>query len=413
MNLKQIHYSWVMVILAVFAMVAGTIALYSFGIFLIPITTDLGWDRGALSAANSINLLTGGVTGILAGKLTDKYGPRLLVTVTGLTAGIAFFLMSQVSSLWQVYLVWGLLIGISKGCWFIPIISTIPRWFIRKRGIAVGLTVTGIGLGSVIWPSVSQWLISSYGWRQAYVILGIVALIIFIPVAQFMKHSPQRIGLKPYGENETTDTQSLLQRVEGLSVTQAIKTGRFWIFGLTLFCYLFIVQIPIVHLAPYAIDTGISAVMAASVVSIMGAVSIIGKLSIGLVSDRVGAKMSMTIAFILLTLAMIWILFTRELWMFCIFALITGVAFGAEPAVLSLVPAELFGLKYLGTITAVTMLWGTVGAAIGVPLAGTIFDVTGSYRIAFLICVAAGILAVALSLILLHSKGYEDIKSAY
>ena len=402
-----------MVILAVFAMVAGTIATYSFGIFLIPITTDLGWDRGALSAANSINLLTGGVTGILAGKLTDKYGPRLLVTVTGLTAGIAFFLMSQVSSLWQVYLVWGLLIGISKGCWFIPIISTIPKWFIRKRGIAVGLTVAGVGLGSMIWPSVSQWLIYSYGWRQAYVILGIVALIIFIPVAHFMKHSPQRIGLKPYGENETTDTQSLLQRVEGLSVTQAIKTGRFWIFGLALFCYSFIVQITIVHLAPHAIDTGISTVMAASVVSIMGAVSIIGKLSIGLVSDRVGTKMSMTIAFILLTLAMIWILFTRELWMFYIFALIVGVAFGAEPAVFSLVPAELFGLKYLGTITAVTMLWGTVGAAIGVPLAGTIFDITGSYRIAFLICVAAGILAVALSLIILHSKGYEDIKSAY
>jgi len=411
MNLKQIHYSWVMVILAVFAMVAGTIATYSFGIFLIPITTDLGWDRGALSAARSINLLTGGVTGILAGKLTDKYGPRLLVMVTGLTAGIAFFLMSQVGSLWQVYLVWGLLIGVSKGCWFIPIISTIPRWFIRKRGIAVGLTVTGVGLGSVIWPSVSQWLISSYGWRQAYVILGIVALIIFIPVAHFMKHSPQRIGLKPYGENETTDTQSLPQRVEGLSVTQAIKTGRFWIFGLALFCYLFIVQITIVHLAPYALDTGISAVMAASVVSIMGAVSIIGKLSIGLVSDRVGAKMSMTIAFILLTLAMIWTLFTRELWMFYIFALIIGVAFGAEPAALSLVPAELFGLKYLGTITAVTMLWGTVGAATGVPLAGTIFDITGSYHIAFLICIAVGMLAVTLSLILLRSKGYEDIKS--
>jgi len=402
-----------MVILAVFAMVAGTIATYSFGIFLIPITTDLGWDRGALSAANSINLLTGGVTGILAGKLTDKYGPRFLVTVTGLTAGIAFFLMSQVSSLWQVYLVWGLLIGISKGCWFIPIISTIPRWFIRKRGMAVGFTVAGVGLGSVIWPSVSQWLISSYGWRQAYVILGIVALIIFIPVAQFMKHSPQRIGLKPYGENETTDTQSLLQRVEGLSVTQVIKTGRFWIFGLALFCYSFIVQITIVHLAPYAIDTGISTVIAASVVSIMGAVSIIGKLSIGLVSDRVGTKMSMTIAFILLTLAMIWILFTSELWMFYIFTLIIGVAFGAEPVVLSLVPAELFGLKYLGTIAAVTMLWGTVGAAIGVPLAGTIFDITGSYRIAFLICVASGILAVALSLILLCSKSYEDIKSAY
>ena len=115
----------------------------------------------------------------------------------------------------------------------------------------------------------------------------------------------------------------------------------------------------------------------------------------------------------MLTLAMAWLLFTGELWTFYVFAVIAGIAYGGESAVLSLVPADLFGLKYLGAISAVTMLCGTIGASIGMPLAGTIFDVTGSYHVAFLICVATGILAVASSLILLRSKGYEDIKSAY
>ena len=413
MKLKQIHYSWVMVILAVLAMAANAIALYSFGIFLIPITTAFGWERGTLSAANSMTLLVGGVLAILAGRLCDKYGPRPLITASGILAGTGYLLMSQISSLWHVYLVWGLLMGVSLGCCIIPVTSTIPRWFTKRRGLALGLTMVGFGLGTVIWPPLSQLLISSYGWRQAYVILGLIAFIIFIPVAQFMKHSPQRMGLRPYGENANTDIQSLPATMGGLSLKQAIKTGRFWVFGLTQFCFLLIVQIIVVHLAPYAIDTGISAVIAASIVSIMGAVTIIGRLGVGSVSDRIGPRMALTISFAMLTLAMVWLLFTRELWTFYVFAAIAGIAYGGESAVLSLVPADLFGLKHLGTIAAVTMLCGTIGAAIGMPLAGTIFDKTGSYHVAFLTCVAAGMLAAALSLILLRSKGYEDIKSAY
>jgi len=413
MKLKQIHHSWVMVILAVLAMAANAIAIYSFGIFLIPITTAFGWDRGTLSAANSVTMLVSGVLAILAGRLCDKYGPRPLITASGILATIGYLLMSQISSLWHVYLVWGLIMGISFACCTIPVTSTIPRWFTKRRGLALGLTMVGFGLGAMIWPPLSQLLISSYGWRQAFIILGIIAFIIFIPVAQFMKHSPQRMGLRPYGESANTDTKSPSVTMEGLSLKQSIKTGRFWVFGLTQFCFLFIVQTIVVHLAPYAIDTGIVAVIAASIVSIMGTVTIIGRLGIGLVADRVGARTALTISFTMLTLAMIWLLFTRELWTFYVFAVIAGIAYGGESAVLSLVPADLFGLKYLGVISAVTMLCGTIGASIGMPLAGTIFDVTGSYHIAFIICVAVGILAVALSLILLRSKGYEDIKSAY
>ncbi|MFC1896952.1 MFS transporter [Chloroflexota bacterium] len=411
MKLKQIHYSWVMVILAVLAMTANAIVLYSFGIFLIPITTAFGWERGTLSAANSMTLLVSGVLAILAGRLCDKYGPRPLITVSGILAGAGYFLMSQISSLWHVYLIWGLIIGVSFACCTIPVTSTIPRWFTQRRGLALGLTMVGFGLGAMIWPPLSQLLISSYGWRQAYVVLGLISFIILIPVAQFMKHSPQRIGLRPYGENVNTAIPSPSTIVGGLSLKQAIKTSRFWIFGLTQFCFLFIVQIIIAHLAPYATDSGISAVIAASIVSIMGIVTIAGRLGIGTVADRVGPKMALTISFTLLTLAMIWLLFTGELWTFYVFAVIAGIAYGGESAVLSLVPADLFGLKYLGTIAAVNMLCGTIGAAIGMPLAGVIFDVTGSYHIAFLICVAFSILAIVLSVILLRSKSYEDIKS--
>ena len=271
--------------------------------------------------------------------------------------------------------------------------------------MAVGLTVAGIGLGGLISPPLAQWLISSYGWQQAYVILGLISFIIVIPLAQFMKHSPQRIGLRPYGENGTIeDKQTPAPAAEGLSFTQAIKTGRFWIFGLILFCWVFSVEIISVHIVPYAVDIGISAIIAASILSIICGASVIGRFSIGFVSDRIGARRALTACLGTLTIALIWLLFAREIWMLYAFAVISGVAFGGLVPLMSVVPAELFGLSSLGIIFGGVHFFGTIGGAVGAPLAGGIFDVTGSYGLAFLICVIIGALAIILSLILLRAK---------
>ncbi len=405
MNLKHLHYGWVMVVTGVFSLMAYASVIYTFGIFLRPLTMEFNWERGALSGALSMFLLIGGLLGILGGRLSDKYGPRPLVTTTGLTAGIGFLLMSQVSSLWQVYIIWGILMGVAFSCCSVPVISTIPRWFQRKRGIAVGITVTGFGLGGMISPPLAQWLISSYGWQQAYIILGLITFIIIIPLAQFMKHSPQRIGLKPYGENGTIeDKQSPASVAEGLSFTQAIKTGHFWIFGSILFCFLFSEQVIVVHIAPHTVDIGISAIIAASILSIVAGTSVIGRVSMGFISDRIGLRRALVACVVVLTLALIWLLFAQEIWMFYVFAVVFGVADGSIVPLQNLIAAELFGLSSLGIILATLMFCGTTGGAVGALLAGSIFDVTGSYSLAFLICVIMGALAIILSLILLRAK---------
>ncbi len=410
--LKHIHYGWVMVILAMFVSIVYAMAYYTFGIFLRPITIEFGWERGALSAALSMAMLVGGGFGILAGRLSDKYGPRPLVTVSGLLTGIALLLMSQISSLWQVYLIWGLLMGTAFSCCVIPISTTIPRWFTSKRGIAIGLTAVGGGLGGVIWPPVAQWLISSFGWRHAYVALGLIAIVIVVPVAQFMKHSPQRIGLKPYGENETTDRKSPAPVVEGFSFIRAIKTGHFWIFSLISFCFQLSIRLIMIHIAPHAIDIGILAMVAASIPSIIAVFNLTGKLTLGFAADRVGTRPTLTACLSIFILAMIWLLFTKELWMFYVFAVIFGIAYGGEILVYTLVPAELFGLKHLGTIAATARFLGGIGGAAGPPLAGKIFDITGNYRLAFLISLILSALAFILSLILLRSKRSEDMAVA-
>jgi len=412
--MKHLHYSWVMVIMAPVILATHALQFYSFGIFLRPITTEFNWARGALSASLSITMLASGLLSILAGRLSDKYGPRLLVTANGLLTGIAFVLLSQISSLWHVYLIWGLLMSTAGSCAFIPITSTIPRWFTRRRGIAIGITVAGFGLGGVIAPLLAQWLISSYGWRQAYIILGIMVFIIVTPLAQFMKHSPQRTGLKPYGENETVeDEQPVASAAEGLSFTRAIRTGRFWIFGLILACFFFTLQVIIVHIAPHAVDIGISATIAASILSIIAGISIIGRLSIGFISDRLGTRRALVACLATVTLTVIWLIFSREAWMFYLFALPFGIAYGGVVPLQNLIPAELFGLKSLGIMLGSIFFFGTLGGAVGPPLAGYIFDVTGSYNSAFLICIVLCILAISLSLLLLRSKVEEVQYASY
>jgi len=407
MKLEHPHYGWVMVVMAACIMATHALVFYAFGVFLKPLTVEFNWERGALSGAFSIALLLVGPFSILSGRLSDKYGPRILVTISGLSLGVGFLLMSQINSLWQVYLIWGLFMGVGISCSFVPIISTIPRWFTKKRGIAIGIAVAGFGLGGVIVPPLAQWLISAFGWRQAYLILGLITFIVVIPLAQFMKHSPQRVGLKPYGEDETIkDEHSLV--TEGLSITQAIKTSRFWVWGLILFCFFFCIQVTIVHIVPHAVDIGVSPIIAASITSIIAGCSVIGKLSTGFLSDKVGSRLLLIACISLATLALLWLLFAKEIWMLYIFAVIFGIGYGGIVLLQTVISAELFGLGSLGMVLATLMFCGTIGGALGAPLAGSIFDITGSYGLAFLICVIICALAIILSLILLKAKGWRS-----
>lgn len=403
----RLHYGWVMVILSSAAMVAWAPVVYTFGVFLQPLTEEFGWERGALSGAFSFQMLLIGILSIFVGRLTDKYGPRIFVTLGGLLSSIGFLLMSQVDSLWQVYLSWGFFMGIGGGCFYIAIISTIPKWFAKRTGVAVGITVAGMGLGAMISPPLIQWLISVYGWQQPLIILSIAILVIIVPLAQFMRHSPQRMGIRPYGDVRDTigDELPLLSAAEGTSFTQAVKTSRFWFFGLALFFTFFSVHVIIVHIVPYAVDVGIPALAAASLLSVTAGGSVVGRLTIGLIADRVGGRVALSFCVILITLSLLWLLFSRDVWMFYVFSVIFGFGYGGMILLVTIVTAELYGLASLGMMLGIFAFYDTAGGVIGPPLAGSIFDATGSYSLAFLISVMLGVLAIILSLALLKVKG--------
>ncbi len=406
MKLKNVHYAWVTVVICVFILAAVGFTFYPFGVFLKPITIEFGWDRGALSGALSLCIIVGGVLGILSGRLSDRFGPRPIITIGGLLCGVAFLLLSQINALWHVYLILGILLGIGSAFCLIPIMPIIPRWFTKRRGIAMGITMAGMGLGGVITPLLTQWFIDAYGWRWSCIILGLSTLIIIIPLAQFLKHSPQQVGLKPYGGDEIIeDKQSQSSAMGGGSFRQAIRSRGFWLFGLIQTCALFCLATVMIHIVAHASDIGIPAVTAAGILSFVAASSIIGRLVIGFLSDRIGGRIVLTVCLILITLALIWLLFAEESWMFYLYVVVQGLSFASIVTLLPVLTAELFGLKSLGVIMGTLIFVGIIGEAIGPTLTGSIFDITGSYRVAFLVCIGVIAATVILSLVLLRYKG--------
>jgi len=385
----------------------GTL-FFTFGIFLVPLATDFNWDIGALSAALSMTLLIGGGLAIFVGRFNDKYGPRPLVTITGILMGAGYLLLTRVTELWQVYGIFGILMSIALSCCFAPLTSTIPRWFIKRSGVATALTITGFGIGGIIWPIIAQALIDASGWRQAYTILGITSLIAITSLAQFLRRDPQQKGLMPYGyEHVATNNkpETPTPRIEtGLSLKQAAKTTQFWIFGGILFTHLFYVLLLQVHIVPDAVSSGIPRTVAAGVLSMFAGASLFGQLLVGIVTDKLGAKLALSASLALGLLALILLLLPAKVWVFYLSAALLGIAAGAVIPLQMLITADLFGLKFMGVMVATLTFFGTTGGAIGPIFAGTIFDVMGSYGLAFLVNSAIAAISLTLSVILLRSK---------
>ncbi len=394
----KFFYGYVIVLAAFFSMVVMLGTFYSFGIFFPSLLREFGWTRAATAGAYSLCYIFQGAVGVVMGRLNDKFGPRLVMTVSGATLGLGYLLMSQISAIWQLYLVYGVVVGIGVSG-FVPLLSTVARWFVKLRGVMTGIVAAGIGVGTMIIPPVARWLISIYGWRTSYIIFGIIALVFIILAAQFLKRDPGQIGQLAYGQDELEEKDLDLQ-AKGLTLREAIRTGQFWMVSIIYFAFLFSLQSTIVHIPSHALELGVSAATAASIIAIIGGLSIIGKVLMGSASDRIGNRLALIIGLILLAISFLWLVVAEEVQMLYLFAVIFGFAYGSVAALESPLVAWLFGLGSHGMLLGVSNFIGTIGGSVGPFLFGRIFDIFGSYQIAFIVCVALGVAAVILALLI-------------
>lgn len=402
--MKRVHYGWVIAVLSAVVFAFYAMRMYTFGVFLVPLTDEFHWSRGALSWASSLAAIVSGPLSILIGRLSDRYGPRVFVTISGILTAGGFLLMSQVSTLWQVYLVWGLIMGTASACAYIPIMSTIPRWFTARRTTAIGIAITGFGMAALIWPPAAQSLITSVDWRKAFLVLAVISAVVVIPLAQFLRSHPRQMRLLPYGEDSAPGQTISTTTRRGLSLREAARTPGFWLFGPTMLCFFSSLNVMFVHIVAHARDIGISPIIAASTLSIIGGASIVGRLSVGTLFDRIGIRKALVGSVSLGVIALLLLVLSPATWSFYLFTIIYGLSYGSFVPMETAVPAELFGISSLGIIMATLGLIPTFGSALAPPLAGAIFDATRDYHIAFVICLALMFIALVLSIILLRLK---------
>ncbi|MBI2831241.1 MAG: MFS transporter [Chloroflexi bacterium] len=394
----KIFYGYIVVASAFSLLAVLCAALYSFGVFLKPIAAEFSWTRALTSGAQSTNTFVSGVFCMITGRLTDKFGPRLVVTFCGILFGLGFLLMSRVNTAWQLYLFWGIMAGGGMSGGFVPLTSTITRWFTKRRGLMTGIVVAGVGVGTMIGPAAVARLMESYGWRTSLIMAGIMSLVFVVVAAQFLSRDPTKKGQTLYGGQAELKVPEI--ETWGLSLNEAVHTRQFWMLCM-IYALIGVNQFVImIHVVPHATDMGMSPIAAAGILSIIGGVSVAGRILLGSIADRVGNRQALLIGLSLMTAALFWLQVAREPWMLYLFAAIFGFGYGGEVAMISPVVAELFGMKTLGAKLGVVNFNYHLGLTTGPLLGGRIFDVTGSYYSAFLLAGMLGVIGIIMVTVL-------------
>ncbi len=401
---NKLFYGWVV---AAAFLVIGIItygSVFSFGVFFKSIESEFGLTRVVTSGVFSAKMALSSIFSIIGGWVLDRHGPRIVALLIGLFTGLSLLLTSQANASWQLFITYSLLLSIGTGAIYIVTMATVSRWFDKKRGLALGIAGSGAGLGTVLIAPFATYLISSFGWRMAYIIIGLIAWLIVIPSSRLLKKDPYEIGALPDGKTSGSAKTGIEEsnkegstELTGFSLKQASRTSNFWLFGpiwlLYSFCYLFVLT----HIVPHVTDIGISAMEAAAVLSLIGGSNIAGRLLMGRVSDSTGRKTIAITCALLVAGAMIWLIWSQDLWMLYLFGVVFGFSIGGlDPSVTALV-GDTFGLRNIGIIMGtLNVAWG-IGSAIGPAMGGLVFDVNNNYTIAFL----AGALAMLTAALLI------------
>ena len=389
-------YGYIVVGAAFFIMVVMVGAVNAYGVFFKPMLAEFNWSRRIIAGALSVSHLVRGLLSIVMGGLTDRFGPRVVLTLCGIVMGLGYLMLSQINDIWQLYLFYGFIVGSGLSGAYSPLLSTVARWFTSRRSMMGGIVTAGAGMGTMIVAPMISGFIAAYGWRVSFIILGGMISVIVVIVTQFLKRNPAQMGQVAYGSGKREES-TLMVKGGAFSLRQAVHSNQLWIVcGISLFLG-FCSMLVLVHIVPYVTDIGISPVRAASVLAITGGVSIAGRVILGAAGDKIGNKQVFLICFVMITAAFIWLLKAADLWMLYLFAVVFGFAFGGSAVVRSPLLADIFGLTSHGMIFGIADFFWSVGGAFGSFLAGYIFDLTDSYQIAFQVSTAAGILSLILT----------------
>jgi MFS family permease len=383
-----LFYGWVIVGVGIVVTCVGFGAMLTLSVFLQPVAEAMGWSRTGIATAALLNFLCMGLGAFMWGALSDRYGPRIVVLCGGVLLGLGMVLASQASTLLRFQLLYGAIVGVASGSFYAPLIATTTKWFTRNRSLAVALVSAGVSVGSTVMAPLARWMITSFDWRTAMWAIGDLVWLVIIPAA-FLVRNPAAADTGP---------AATVGASPDLTIGQVVRTPQFAAIALTHFACCAAHSGPIFHMVTHAIDRGVPAMAAATVLSVAGLASLAGKIGCGLFADRVGAKWTLVAGLALPAVAILLYLLTGGLASFYALALVFGFAYGGVMPLYAIVVREYFGARIMGAAFGAVSLAATLGMALGPWLGGWAYDALGSYAWMFIGSSAIGVGAVAIAL---------------
>ena len=382
-RVKWFHYGWVIVAACFGVLIVTGIEGQCQGIFLKPLEAEFGWSRAVIASSFTAYFIAMAPTGIVMGWLFDRYGPRIILAPAAFLAGGGLALCSQVNDMWDLRL-FMLMAGFGTGACLPGVTATVQRWFIKKRGLALGIAMSGSGIGIFVLSPIINQLIIIYGWRIAYVSIGALAFVLVLISAFVLYRNPEQKRLKPYGAEEP-----VLQTVEkGLPLSEVTKSSAFFKLLVVIIASIMGMQSVTFHLVPYARDMGIQSALAAIALGTMGGFTVVGRLSMGIIVDWLGWQRGLVLGNLGAGALCLLLFGVNSVWTLYLFAVFYGLFSGSLVTAQLGFIGQLFGTKYLAQVTGLIYGIAIFVAAFGPTIAGFIFDIMGSYFFAFLLLIA-------------------------
>ena len=394
---------------------SGGFYFYGFSTFFIPLEQQFGWSRMALSGAFSLSRLEGGIAGPIGGFLVDRFGPRRIMVLGILVMGAGYILLSRIDSLVSFYIVFVLLIsvGASLGISVPPLVTT-AKWFVKRRGLAMGIALSGVGVGGPLVPLLGM-IVAGYGWQTATIVSGLTIWVLGLPLVTLMRSRPEHYGQFPDGidpssvredmeepgdRNAAKGNGSATVLEQNFTVGQALLTPVFWLLALAFGLRQLVISAVAIHQIPFLVDIGISQQLAATALGALATISIIGRVGFGWLGDHFEKRKVMAGALIMLALGCLILANVSSWWQIIPFLLIYSPAYGGGASLMFAIRGEYFGRESFGTISGLMDFIQMFGLVLGPIFAGFVYDATGSYQTAFYVFTASALLSTVLVLFL-------------
>ena len=394
---QKIYFGWFVVAAAFIILLLGFGIAYSFASFFDGFETDFQASRGDISLVFSIAGFRYFSLGAVSGPLSDRLGSRPVVAFGMVLIAAGLLASSFAQNLWQLYLSYGVAIGVGIGFSYVPSVSVLQRWFVRRRGFATGLAVAGIGAGTLIAPPISRFLVESLGWRGAFQVLAGLALFAGLGAAWMLYPNPAARGAYPDGDGPPVGARP---PIAGMSLRAAAVTCPFWLIFVASAISSLGMFVPFVHLVKFSVDQGHNESWSILLISLIGIGSITGRLILGGVADRLGRHRAVVAMFVGIALVHSWWYLSTSFWALAIYAVLFGVFYGGYVALAPSLLADYFGARNVGSILGVQYAGVGLGNLVGPVAMGFAFDLTGGYDLPIAASAATSFLAVAIIFLL-------------